>query len=552
MSRQTRQANAGSSSAIPPIEIGTFVSLGPDQSEFIGSASGVFFANTVFRAFSGLRSHVTSSSESTPDQPESTSEQVRASSSVVADPGSAHNYIAGSESPRDEIITGQHVIEAETIPTGVAALGTPPSADEAKTLIMSYFQNWHPMFPFLHGPTFLNKVNGFYDRFDSSTESARYTESDLCWAVTLQCILNVATSTRNQELNPAHRIHRASALMSVLGPLYCHHDIPTLQALLAAELYLISIMSLRAAATIHGAATRILYHAGFHRCPGRYSQLRDDSREVRKRIFWSSYVLDRYLAQALGHPVAFNNAEIDVCVPGLEELHQPVPVHTIQPTSFTDNGHQNVLAHLPHRHDEEGTENRGTKDDSADELPDHEQTDPYDALTLQTEADQPQKPAEAGKYVLAYYATYSRVLGDALSLFHASIHDRALTHEKVQRVTSRAHAWWNSLPNIFRDHHSQNETSKSPYITWFALLYRHLILIIHRPFLSLPTHRIDFQHSLQIAVTASYEFLTNMSSCDYHSFPSHWPGFQSATWMASLVIAFSCLLHSYPFEKAKV
>lgn len=35
----------------PPMEIGSFVSLPPDDSEFIGSASGVFFADTVFRAF---------------------------------------------------------------------------------------------------------------------------------------------------------------------------------------------------------------------------------------------------------------------------------------------------------------------------------------------------------------------------------------------------------------------------------------------------------------------------------------------------------------------
>jgi hypothetical protein len=74
--------------------------------------------------------------------------------------------------------------------------------------------------------------------------------------------------------------------MHGFGSLYGSHDISTLQALLAAELYLTSTMSLRAASTVHGALTRILYHSGYHRCPFRFVQLCSTMYDMRRRRFW--------------------------------------------------------------------------------------------------------------------------------------------------------------------------------------------------------------------------------------------------------------------------
>ena len=75
------RADVGDSDPIPPIEIGSFIALRPDKSEFIGSASGVFFTNTVFRAFARFE-----------DAPSNVAQPT-----VTVDTGSSRNCLAAVE-----------------------------------------------------------------------------------------------------------------------------------------------------------------------------------------------------------------------------------------------------------------------------------------------------------------------------------------------------------------------------------------------------------------------------------------------------------------------
>lgn len=70
-------------------------------------------------------------------------------------------------------------------------------------------------------------------------------------------------------------------------------------------------------------AEGLAFEAGLHRCPSRYPRLFVDpqTRELRKRIFYSIYVLDRLLSQALGSPLMLSDTDIDVCLPGAPEKH---------------------------------------------------------------------------------------------------------------------------------------------------------------------------------------------------------------------------------------
>ncbi|CAM1501333.1 Fc.00g104950.m01.CDS01 [Cosmosporella sp. VM-42] len=311
--------------SIPLIEIGSFVAPRPDKSEFIGSASGVFFANTVFRAFASLSSQ--SSSTSAPD-PASEAENAG-----VPDPGSVHSHLVATEGPTSwdntQVITvgdGPGTTGARSYGVSTPGLGVAPSPATARTLLMVYFRQWHPFFPFLHGPRFFSQVNQFYDR-DAGTDSDA------------GAYANSQTSTQAKgTLEPPSLIQDASALTRILGVICENPDIYSFQALLAMTLYLTTTMSLRAASTVHGALTRVLYHSGFHRCPYRYVQLPQDMCGIRQRIFWSAYILDRQLSQALGHPTVLRDSEIDVCIPGTVELHKPVGAQENQ---------EGVHAHLP-------------------------------------------------------------------------------------------------------------------------------------------------------------------------------------------------------------
>ncbi|KND93720.1 hypothetical protein TOPH_01894 [Tolypocladium ophioglossoides CBS 100239] len=530
--------------AIPPIEIGSFLALQADKSEFIGSASGAFFVNTVFRAFASASLEAPSLAAADDD--------------VAAPcPASAHNYLAGAEpaqEPPDDNGYGDGEddddapfdasssrcgpsLSSSSSSYGIAApgLGLPPSPAVARKLVMLYFQHWHPLFPFLHGPTVLKQMDSFFgspgahqcpDQGQDENQSHDYDQaasasprSRLCRAVIFQCLFNIAASSQEeqQDLEPSSRIQSAASLTNLVGYISSRHDTASLQALLAVELYLTARMSLRAASTVHGTLTRTLYHAGFHRCPYRYVQMTRQVCDMRQRIFWCAYVLDRHLSQALGHPVAMVDDEIDVCVPGQHERHRRFR-----------GPHQQAI--------------------SDDRLPvDHERRKPsWPGTGIRSPDHGPGSSpgGSSGKFVLGHVATYSRLLGAALDLFHKSIHSRSITWDKILELTSRVHSWWNSLPLALQD---SSEPMLGPY---FAKLYHYLILFINRPFLSLPTHRADFRSGLQSAVVARCSIVRKLGPLSDHPFLRAWPGTLSASWMAGLTIAFAALLGQYPLDKA--
>ncbi|UKZ47763.1 hypothetical protein TrVGV298_001991 [Trichoderma virens] len=530
------------SQQIPPIEIGSFIALRPDKSEFIGSASGVFFANTVFRAFATA---TTTSGGSGSKRPQGDLEGLGAS--ATPDPGSAHEYVMAEEKAQEEAVgddaLGVGAVGAEdaskspglrSYGIGAPGLGIPPPPAVAKRLLVEYFRRWHPFLPFLHGPTFFDK------------------------AIIFQCVFNIADSNHNQkqerELPEESRIKSAVALTSLLGILSSGHDIPSLQALLAVELYLMTQMSLRAASTVHGAMTRILYHCGLHRCPFRYVQLPRDICDMRKRIFWSAYVIDRHLSQVLGHPLALNDEEIDVCLPGAPEVHNPArPFSPEVPSANRSYQHvsqtrssaaeDDIHAYAPVDHPTFGSVSSTGDLTDGSTIGTHEESINTDQLVY--------RPQSLGESILGFLVTYSRLLGQALDLFHKSIHCRSITWDKVLEMTSRIHAWWNTLPPSFQ---GEGLTSifvepQSHHGPPFAILYHQLILIMNRPFLSLPTNRTDFQFSLQTAVNASRAIVKKLKLRQGDSPLVAWPGMLSAAWMAGLVIAYAGLLKLYPMEK---
>lgn len=550
MSRLSRADGLGRAS-IPPIEIGSFTAPQPDKSEFIGSASGVFFVNTVFRAFAAA------SAGSETEQPGERS---------GPDPGSAHSYVTTTDNAQTQgigsntaqnatnididIDTGDGNSQARSYGVAVAGLGCPPSATAVQKLLMRYFRDWHPFFPFLHGPKFFSEVNAFYGtEINEDGPAPLPSYNKLVRAVTFQCIFNIAASSRSSdELEPSSRIQSTAALMELLGHLSTTHDIHSLQALLAVELYLITAMSLRAASTVHGTLVRMLYHTGFHRCPFRFVQLPRPMCDLRKRVFWSAYVLDRFLSQALGHPTAIRDDEIDVCTPSMPELHKPVKPRE-QSALFEASLGDEVQEHMP----TEQSSRRQTGTLQAAESSDQ-------AVGLELSKPDIQSPAHhhriapeaAGEYVQGYLVTYSRLLGTGLDLLHKSIHARSITWNKVLEITYQVHAWWNSLPSALQDQSTEGGNNmKAHFGAFFAMLYHYLILLINRPFLSLPTHMVEFQSSLQAALGASRSIL----ALNLHrggSSPLAWPGTLSASWMSGLVIAFASLLELYPLEKARV
>ena len=96
------------------------------------------------------------------------------------------------------------------------------------------------------------------------------------------------------------------------------------------------MLRLNAASRIGGLIMRMAVQLGLHRCPARFSAFTSSARELRQRVFWSLYAIDRFISQSMGLPLGLHDDDIDVCFP-LAEHH---PQTHIEPCKF---GHGVVM-----------------------------------------------------------------------------------------------------------------------------------------------------------------------------------------------------------------
>ncbi|KAK1149330.1 hypothetical protein N8T08_006552 [Aspergillus melleus] len=524
-----------------PSEIGSLTAQSNNESQFVGSSSGVFFIKTVRQAFSqnlGGPAGV-SSTEDFP-QPEDT---------LLGSDTSPHDRrsVPASAKASPAVTESQPSLgQWEYDPTVAAVLGNAPPLDTARQLMMVYFKVWHPLFPFLHGPTFLQAMELLYSTGSRDVaHSPSSAHRSACWTTIFQCVFNLASHLRPDLQFPAEsRVGSPSGMHTLLGTLTGRNDLPSLQALLASQLYLVAKMSLRTASTVGGCMLRSMLHAGLHRCPFRYRELSSHDRQLRKRIFWSAYAIDRYLSQALGLPLGIQDSDIDVCAPGAHEIHIPGAYNREWPSFLP-----------PAAAATESVASSQTENPSFNG-PRHE----YDTAPMT-----PTRPPNSGwhsdtqqhrrEIAFASYVESGKLTGQALELFHKSILVRSVRRSSVLFLVTDVHKWWNGLSADLQGVPAPSVPSTSTetpfnFGPFFTVLYQHLILLIHRPSLSLSPSTAEFASGLQTCIGAAREILSALKAQVDAGQALFWPGFLSAAWMAGLVLAFACQLRQYVLEKA--
>lgn len=506
------------------------------RSQFIGSASGVYFVNTVRSAFAnaGLR-HSSLLSDHSSTLPEDC---------IVPDDDDGSERRRSGEA---SAVPSSRALSPQPAARGAAhygrgippELGRPPPAEVAGELFITYFQTWHRFFPFLHGPTVNKDMETLYSANDqqpagSSTKQQAPARQRLPLAriIILQCLFNLAALHGGVELPAASRIDRPAGVLPCLIEVAAKGDMVSMQALFAVQLLLVARMSLRTAVVVAGLLSRTIFLAGLHRCPVRYGEFSADDCDIRKRLFWSIYVVDRFLSQALGHPLGIQDSDVDVCSVAGPELHQrPFDCQNTSPGSTTAT-----------------TASQGKAS--------------QDRPSATHEAHEPDSSADQSHVrnrILACQVEYSRLLGRTVELFHKSIHIRSIDPGTVLSLRTDLNAWWNSLPSSLQELDlSVEETTLQasrgePFnaAAFFTLLHSQLRLLINRPWLSLEPSAPEFQSALQICIGASRDIILSTRKLRNARFALFWPGYLSAVWMAGVIIAFACHLHLHPAEKGQ-
>lgn len=479
-------------------EIGSLTASSPCESHFIGSSSGVYFINTVKKAFA-------SSGQS--------SNSVPAAAETVGGTEDFASSSGGTEDDESVVNRTLHIHDSGPMTVSFTSnLGILPPKDIARRLGTEFFRFWHPLFPFLAGPQFLEDLNALYaDHSLHAKGNKPINRQQVCKLITFRCVFDIgATHVSPATLSQVYTPISASEIFAVVTSVAIRHDLGTIQAVMAAQLASIAKMALRTASSLGGILLRLIMHAGLHRCPYRYPQLSNENRELRKRVFWTAYVLDRYLSQALGLPLMISDTDIDVCMPTAREVHTPRPV-------------------------------------------DHAMSDAATLRNAQDTHQQQTSDKAPREIVLANYIEYCRLVGRALELYHKSIHVRAIRQEQALYLRSDIDRWFNHLPEDlqvtpFSSGVRQEERANlgsSRFAVFFVVLYQQLVVLVNRPSLSLQRSLPEFQSGLQATLSAARATLVAL---EQHSHLA-WPGSLPAVWMSGLIIAFACQVGHYDTSK---
>ncbi|KAI8648367.1 Fungal-trans domain-containing protein [Fusarium sp. Ph1] len=527
-------------------EIGSLRALKNGDSQYVGSSSGVYFINTVRRAFA-----------TTPDA--ESEERQHASENgehLLNDPSPEDCIVGGDEQAGRNMVDAGASGEAGITQTNdqrQPAAASPsfdlsklPDYAIARQLVLTYFRIWHPLVPFLHGPECLSQLDALYH--DTST-------TPLSRLVTFKCIFNIACleSDNIPDLSSIS-IRSASDLLPTLGLLALRCDIPSIQALLAAQVYFISTMSLRHASSVGGLISRSIFQTGMHRCPFRYWHLSPEDRDMRKRIFWSFYVLDRFLSQSLGHPNGIQDSDIDVCAPGHRDLHEPVAQSVLSPSSAA--AADNLILHLPANHPDRRLASPRLRAQSRDPSPEES------ADLGRNPSESPSGPSRRTAAILQHrretqsvlenHVRYSQLVGRLLEIFHKSIPDRRADDQTVLFLKADVSAWGNGLTQPRLDPGTKQENPElTPEPTVFPfVLYHYCVLLLNRPTLSLDTSSAEFRAGLQVCIGAASSIIETVGKYSDLGGPLFWPGYMTAVWMSGLILALATWLQSYSPAKA--
>lgn len=358
-----------------------------------------------------------------------------------------------------------------------------------------YFDNWHPMFPCLHGPSVLKTMERVCCEGTASTR-----QSDM---MVIRSIMSISLADSRQVTGAQSRIGPVPAtliyptvnhvLQDIQSLLEEPTTLPLLQAAFTAQLALVSLLRLNAASRVGGVITRTAFHLGLHRCPGRFACFSSVEVDIRRRLFWSIYILERYLSQALGIPLTIRDDDIDVCYPG-EERHASQSIRL---------------------------------------------------------------PGDRRLQLLSYLAKHARVRGLILELRNKSILHTQASSEEALHVNSELSQWWNEVYDDVNPIEDLDSTPGegpvlSPYHRLLLTILRHeAIISMNRPLLVAGNASPNYKNALQTCIASSRCLLGELKRYTSNSdAPLTWPSFTWITWMACLILMYAAWDGEFPIATA--
>ncbi|EJD01089.1 uncharacterized protein FOMMEDRAFT_88846 [Fomitiporia mediterranea MF3/22] len=190
-----------------------------------------------------------------------------------------------------------------------------PDRDLADKLIEAYFHRLHFLLPVVDKTTFLHAYNNLMDlKHDTNIVRAQTPFIALVFAV-FACASRIVDDPRlnGKEDGGLGMVfyERALILHYISHPLI---QIAHVQCIVLLSSFLCSVNCLPQAWLLVGQAVRMSQDLGLHRY-SRHVSMTPLEKQVRRKVFWSVYSLDRMLAMALGRPLGIEDSDCDAEYP---------------------------------------------------------------------------------------------------------------------------------------------------------------------------------------------------------------------------------------------
>ncbi|KAI5244853.1 hypothetical protein E4T42_06981 [Aureobasidium subglaciale] len=446
---------------------------GANAPSFVGSSSGIHFVRSVYQALTKSRVQLP---PQTPDQ----------------------NMVPGEEDQLDEATP--YSSKRLWSPTEIdEALEGSPSLDfeDLQTWSESYFENWHSAYPFIHAPTILE----YLEQDVSSNTFANMRKQHPSRFVIVRSIMSISLADRKQSgYATERRIFAAlvftsfkEAMESVQDMLFMPSTIESLQAVLSVQLFLVSMLRLNGASKLGGMIVRMAFQLGLHRCAKRYHGFDTEQAELRRRLFWTIYCIDRHLCQSLGLPLTIRDDDVDVCYFD-EEKHAP-----------------------PHSR-------RMAMDDR------------LRMLNLLTK--------------------HASIKGQIMELRNKSIHQRSASRDLATSIAANIEKWANDLQyTLEAAKYNEADDFNKLHEVVLSVLQHESVISLNRPLLALEKHSPEYMAALQTCIRASRSIISRLH--DYLVFiatpyssvlqpPLLWPSLTWCVWMSAFIVLHAAIEGEMP------
>lgn len=157
-----------------------------------------------------------------------------------------------------------------------------PSRMVSDQLVNIYFQEWAPLFPILHRPTFLTLYEQYTADSDAITDKAELAQLNLVFG-----IASLSGGDRSSDDLASFESQWKAATDSILT----ENCMATLQVLILAQIFCIQKGELTRLLTYKGLATTLSARLGLHQSQQRFA-LGTLTSETRKKVFWTLYTVD--------------------------------------------------------------------------------------------------------------------------------------------------------------------------------------------------------------------------------------------------------------------